>query len=97
MHVNRVAWVVVVLGALAALSTILAGVLGAHVFLLAAGTTGFTVAATGGALKLQARENDKLLELRQEQLNHQQELKQRQEACTQEQKELGIKYKKIKY
>ena len=80
MHVNRVAWVVVVLGALAALSTILAGVLGAHVFLLAAGTTGFTVAATGGALKLQARENDKLLELRQEQLNHQQELKQRQEA-----------------
>ncbi len=55
MHVNREAWVVVVLGALAALSAILTGVLGAHVFLLAAGTSGFTVAASGGALKLQAR------------------------------------------
>ena len=68
MHVNRVAWVVVVLGALAALSAALAGVLGAHVFLLAAGTSGFTVAATGGALKLQARKNDQMLELSQEQL-----------------------------
>ena len=80
MHVNRVAWVVVVLGALAALSAILTGVLGAHVFLLAAGTTGFTVAATGGALKLQARKDDKLPEPGQEELKHQQELRQRQEA-----------------
>jgi len=67
-------------GALAALSTILAGYSAHTCSCWPPGPRASPLPPRAGRSSLQARENDKLLELRQEQLNHQQELKQRQEA-----------------
>jgi hypothetical protein len=88
--VNRVAWVVAVLGGLTAVSSILASVFGARAILLAAGSTIFTIAAARGAFKLQARRDRKSraksLRRQQENLRRQQEqLELRQQQEQQEQ------------
>ena len=59
MSWNRVAWVVVVLGGLAAAGSIAESALGAHVILLAVVSAIFTMAAARGAYKLQVRHDDK--------------------------------------
>ena len=73
MHtpVNRVAWVVVVLGGLIALSSILASVFGAHAILLAVGSTIFTIVVAWMAGPQQRMRQERLERQRQAQLERQ--------------------------
>jgi hypothetical protein len=61
MRLNWIAWAIVVRGGLIAVSSILASIFGAHMIILAIGSTAFTIAAARGALALRERQDRKLL------------------------------------
>jgi hypothetical protein len=82
----RVAWVVVVLGGLTAVSSILASVFGAPVILLAVWSTIFTIAAALGIVKVQAGQRRKQIAER-DQRQKQEQLERRKQEQLERQKE----------
>ena len=86
MHWNRVAWIVVVLGGLTAVSSILASVFGAPLILLAVGSTIFTIAAALGTFELQARQRRKQI-AEQDQRQKQAQLERQKKAQLERQNE----------
>jgi NhaP-type Na+/H+ or K+/H+ antiporter len=89
MSPYRVAWIIVILGGLTALSSILASILGAQAILLAVGSTIFTIVLAGWTAELQARQRrTQAAELDQRQ--KQQQLERYQQELLERRKELAL-------